>query len=193
MTLSDTYCTSTYCIVHCISYNFIVLILHDFVSQFEILQAFFFTLLYEYDMICNWPIFQTTFVPFFKPKIDQFPKIALHLFSWTYPLHFANHYYRNKPRTTDTQWRHKSKKSENLGRCGRQNMLRSYLKIWEWEWIFGRAVKAVSSLGVLSPWCPTQADVVIYTMANSACALPVPANYYSKGHLMASYTRGCQI
>ena len=81
MTLSDTYCTSTYCIVHCISYNFIVLILHDFVSQFEILQAFFFTLLYEYDMICNWPIFQTTFVPFFKPKIDQFPKIALHLFS----------------------------------------------------------------------------------------------------------------
>jgi hypothetical protein len=25
-----------------------------------------------------------------------------------------------KPRTTDTQWRHKSKKSEKLGRCGRQ-------------------------------------------------------------------------
>ena len=35
--------------------------------------------------------------------------------------------------TTDTQWRHKSKKSENLGRCGRQNMLRPYLKIWDWE------------------------------------------------------------
>ena len=55
-------------------------------------------------------------------------------------------------RTTDTQWRHKSKKSENLGRCGRQNMLRSYLKIWEWELIFGRAVKAISSPGVRSPW-----------------------------------------
>ena len=54
-------------------------------------------------------------------------------------------------RTTDTQWRHKSKISEKLGRCGRQNMLPPYLKIWEWEWIFGRAVKAISSLGVRSP------------------------------------------
>ena len=54
-------------------------------------------------------------------------------------------------RTTDTQWRHRSKKSENLGRCGRQNMLRPYLKIWEWELIFGRAVKAISSPGVRSP------------------------------------------
>ena len=33
--------------------------------------------------------------------------------------------------TTDTQWWHKSKISENLGRCGRQNMLCLYLKIWE--------------------------------------------------------------
>ena len=49
------------------------------------------------------------------------------------------------PRTMDTQLRHKSKKSENLGGCGRQNVLRPYLKIWEWEWIFGHAVKAVSS------------------------------------------------
>ena len=71
-----------------------------------------------------------------------------------------------KPRTTDTQWRHKTKISEKLGRCGRQNMLRPYLKIWEWEWIFGRAVKFsfslivyfrttqhhISSLGVRSPW-----------------------------------------
>ena len=30
-------------------------------------------------------------------------------------------------------------------------MLRPYLKIWEWEGIFGRAVKAISSLGVRSP------------------------------------------
>ena len=57
-----------------------------------------------------------------------------------------------KPRTTDTQWRHKSKKSENLGRCGKQNMLWPYLKIWEWEWIFSRAVKAISSQGVRSSW-----------------------------------------
>ena len=54
--------------------------------------------------------------------------------------------------TTDTQWRHKSKISEKLGRCGRQNMLRPYLKIWDWDWIFGRAVKAISSLGVRSSW-----------------------------------------
>ena len=52
----------------------------------------------------------------------------------------------------DTQWRHKSKKSENLGRFGRQNMLRPYLKIWDWDLIFGRAVKAISSLGIRSPW-----------------------------------------
>ena len=44
--------------------------------------------------------------------------------------------------------RHKSKKSENLGLCGRQNMLWPYLKIWEWDLIFGRALKAISSLGI---------------------------------------------
>ena len=55
-------------------------------------------------------------------------------------------------RTTDTQWRHKSKISEKSGRCGRQNMLPPYLKIWDWDWIFGCAVKAISSLGVRSPW-----------------------------------------
>ena len=55
-------------------------------------------------------------------------------------------------RTMDTQWRHKSEISEKLGRCGRQNMLPPYLKIWDWDWIFGRAVKAISFLGVRSPW-----------------------------------------
>ena len=48
--------------------------------------------------------------------------------------------------------RHKSKISEKLGRCGRQNMLPPYLKIWDWDWIFGHAVKTISSLGVRSPW-----------------------------------------
>jgi hypothetical protein len=71
------------------------------------------------------------------------------------------------PRTTDTQWRHKSKISEKLGRCGRQNMLPPYLKIWDWDWIFGRAVKAISSLGVRSPCyylsgpCPTTKDNIL--------------------------------
>ena len=45
--------------------------------------------------------------------------------------------------TRDTQWRHKSKKSENLGWCRRQDMLQRYLKIWELEMIF--------SLGIQSP------------------------------------------
>ena len=45
----------------------------------------------------------------------------------------------------------KSNKYENFGRCGRRNMLRSYLKIWEWEQIFGSALKAISSPGVRSP------------------------------------------
>ena len=56
----------------------------------------------------------------------------------------------DRTRTTDTQLRHKSKKSEKLGRCGRQNMLTLNLKIWDWDRIFGRAVKAISSLGVRS-------------------------------------------
>ena len=46
---------------------------------------------------------------------------------------------------------HKSNKPENLGQCGRQNMLRPYLRIWEWERNFGRSVKAFSP-GVRSPW-----------------------------------------
>ena len=53
-------------------------------------------------------------------------------------------------RTTDTQWRHKSKKSEILGRCGKQNMLRPYLKNWDCDLIFSRAVKPIASLGVRS-------------------------------------------
>ena len=36
--------------------------------------------------------------------------------------------------------------------CCRQNLLWLYFKIWDWDWIFGRAVKAISSLGVRSPW-----------------------------------------
>ena len=65
-------------------------------------------------------------------------------------------------RTTDTQWRHKSKNSENLGRCGRQNMLRPYLKIWDWDLIFGRAVKAISSPGVHSLWTtPSNTNIFV--------------------------------
>ena len=39
-------------------------------------------------------------------------------------------------------------------------MLWPYLKIWEWELIFGRAVKAISSLVVRSPWHTTFESLV---------------------------------
>ena len=68
---------------------------------------------------------------------------------WTVWIWWRSGY--SELRTADTQWRHKSKKSEKMGRCGRQNMLWLYLKIWEWEWIFGSAMQAISSLGVRSP------------------------------------------
>ena len=64
----------------------------------------------------------------------------------------SRHAHCTYARTTDTQWRNKSKKSVNLGWCGRQNMLLRYLKIWEWELIFGRAVKAIFAPGVRCPW-----------------------------------------
>ena len=71
------------------------------------------------------------------------PKVSVQL-RWQKSLCFYT-------QTTDTQWMHKSKKSENLGQCGRQNILPLYLKIWDWDLIFGRAVKAISSPGVRSP------------------------------------------
>ena len=41
--------------------------------------------------------------------------------------------------------------STDYGRFGRQNKLRPYLKFWNWDLIFGHAVKAISSPGVCSP------------------------------------------
>ena len=75
-----------------------------------------------------------------------------------------NPYFCKHPQTTDTQWRHKSKISEKLGRCGRQNMLRPYLKIWDWDWIFGRALKAIFSLGVRSPWSEENSGLKVYVL-----------------------------
>ena len=48
---------------------------------------------------------------------------------------------RNNPWTTGTQ----SKNSEIFGWYRRKNMLRPYLKIWDWDLIFGCAVKGISS------------------------------------------------
>jgi hypothetical protein len=96
-----------------------------------------------------------------KQRIDIWRKLTPFGF-WTYELAYilerhswkldSHAFKESKPRTTDTHWRHKSKMSEKLGRCGRQNMLRPYLQIWDWDWIFGRAVKPISSLDIRSPW-----------------------------------------
>ena len=89
----------------------------------------------------------TRYCSFFFKSTDFIKNIQLYVKAG-FP-HFNSAW---KPRTTNTQWKHKSKISEKLGWCGRQNMLRPYLKTWEWEWIFGRAVKAISALDVRSPW-----------------------------------------
>ena len=52
---------------------------------------------------------------------------------------------------TPNEGMYKSKKYEKLGWCGRQNMLRAYLKILGWELIYWHAVKEISSPGVRSP------------------------------------------
>ena len=46
-------------------------------------------------------------------------------------------------------------------------MLWQYLKIWEWEWIFRRAVKAISSLGVRSP-CLIIFRVAVYSQISTS-------------------------
>ena len=85
-------------------------------------------------------------------KLQFTEKVHSMLMSSTICFQYPNEMQLLDTRTTDTQWRHKSKKSEILSRCGRQNMLWPYLKIWEWELIFGSAVKAISSPGVRSSW-----------------------------------------
>ena len=82
--------------------------------------------------MCSWTLIYTKFLFLFSTKKEQ--ELC-------------------RARTTDTQWRHESKKFENLGRCGKWSMLQPNLKIWDWELIFGHAMKAISSTGVRSPWC----------------------------------------
>ena len=46
-------------------------------------------------------------------------------------------------------------------------MLRPYLKIWEWEWIFGCSVKAISFPGVRSPCAKSCLELIlIFDVAN---------------------------
>ena len=102
------------------------------------------------------------------------------------PLLYTSNGFYYCPRTTDAQWRHKSKISEKLGRCGRQNMLRPYLKIWDLELISGHAVIAISSPGVRSPCLPwLQARQLNYenpTQIQDSSDLPIiyvnSTNYY---------------
>ena len=108
--------------------------------------------------------------------------------------------YAASARTTDTQWRPKSNISEKLGWCGRQNMLRPYLKIW--NWIFGRAVKAISSMGIRSPCASAFLDAFNIFCCGSFCRhpldgstgilfrkffLPIVRNNCSKGQLISKW------
>ena len=62
-------------------------------------------------------------------------------------------------RTTDTQ-------------CGRQKMLWLYLTIWEWELMWGRAVKAISTTGVHSPWTHTDGIISLsFYYINGHCSM----------------------
>ena len=92
--------------------------------------------------------FFTCFTLFFKHESSMWSFWVCSIFS----EHIKFFWRWSKARTTDTQWRHKSKISEKLGQCGRWNMLWLYLNIWDLDWIFGRAVKAIPSLGVRSLW-----------------------------------------
>ena len=47
-------------------------------------------------------------------------------------------------------------------------MLRSYLKIWDWDLISGRALKAIFSPGVCSPWSITYVHEVKSPRASTA-------------------------
>ena len=54
-------------------------------------------------------------------------------------------------------------------------MLLLYLKIWEWELIFGPAVKTISSLGVPSP-CMNLRNLKFGSMWQKKYASAVPKN-----------------
>ena len=104
------------------------------------------------DMSVPWKISVTIFLRNFTSCHQTIGILqgerSIKLFFGAY-FHGIMLFFHRVRRTTDSQWRHKSKKSEMLGQCG---MLRSYLKIWDWDWIFGRALKLISSWGVRSPW-----------------------------------------
>ena len=72
-----------------------------------------------------------------------------------------------RTRTTDTLWT--SKLFEKLGRCGRQNMLRPYLQNLGLWLNFSRALKAISSLGVGSPWPRTMIAVLMGFFFQEKC------------------------
>ena len=56
-----------------------------------------------------------------------------------------------------------------------------YLKIWEWEWIFGHAVKAFSSLGVRSPWSGAYSKTWVVCLSSNFSLLAVGSSDLSEG------------
>ena len=116
-----------------------------------------------------------------SPKIGQTAEVNYY---WTLnhmPLYGPDHGLWSM----DTQWRHKSKKYENLGWSGRQNMLQPYLKIWEWELIFGGTVKVISSPGVRSPCSSQYTNKTVMRIWQLEIEKPNSSHY-----LLSGITRG---
>ena len=98
--------------------------------------------------ISNRTFFYFLYFPLFLSRVSKWNDI--NLVSLIKQLLAASIHHIHGLRTPNKGINQRYLKNLKLGRCGRQNMLRPYLKLW--DWIFGRAVKAISSLGVRSPW-----------------------------------------
>ena len=124
-------------------------ILEKIVLKISIIKTFSGNFTTHIAIVCVWTPFWRSILIFYSPN---FHIVILILLSIKLQMEKVGQIFCEDANAR-TQWRHIfiDKISEKLGRCGRQNIFWPYLKIWEWEWIFGRAVKAISSLGVRSP------------------------------------------
>ena len=84
-----------------------------------------------------------------------------------------------------------------------KSVLWPYLKIWDWDWIFGRAVKTISSLGVRSPcirpWFHDRATTAPLPQCLLFCKIQARPNLGAlairggpAGHLLVAYKGGIQ-
>ena len=95
-----------------------------------------------------------------RPKFSDFFDLCLHWVSVVRGYWYSNVknfksltcFRRYHGLQTSNEGIIQKKKSENLGRCDKQNILWQYLKIWEWELIVCHTVTTISSRGLRSTW-----------------------------------------